>query len=183
MSGQGRDHCRPYRSQAVLGLLALATMSVIWDNSGNIYSVRILLPVTHSGLFPSSIVAGCAAASITGECVQGGALRRATVRCQSVAAAGTGWALGGCARRVRIWAEIASGRLSGMSVANLLTMPLARGLFRRAIVQSGNTPNASDRGAHWHGGSPSFWTSMPPGRRLPQPRPSGGAPGSGAIAQ
>jgi len=27
-------------------------MSVIWDNSGNIYSVRILLPVTHSGLFP-----------------------------------------------------------------------------------------------------------------------------------
>jgi hypothetical protein len=32
----------------VLGLLELATMSVIWDNSENIYSVIVLLLVTQS---------------------------------------------------------------------------------------------------------------------------------------
>jgi hypothetical protein len=45
----GEGPCRPSRSQAVLGLLALATMSVIWDNPENIYSVRVLLPMTRSG--------------------------------------------------------------------------------------------------------------------------------------
>jgi len=38
-----------YRSQAVWRLLELATMSVIWGNSENIYSVRVLLLVTQSG--------------------------------------------------------------------------------------------------------------------------------------
>ena len=44
----GEGPCRHRRSQAVLGLLALATMSVIWDNPENIYSVRVLLPMTPS---------------------------------------------------------------------------------------------------------------------------------------
>jgi len=41
--------------------------------------------------------------------------------------------------RVTIFGESAGG----MSVATLLIMPLARGLFRRAIVESGNTPNVT----------------------------------------
>ena len=36
-----------YRSQAVWRLLELATMSVIWGNSENIYSVRVLLLATR----------------------------------------------------------------------------------------------------------------------------------------
>jgi carboxylesterase type B len=45
-------------------------------------------------------------------------------------------AFGGDPGNVTIFGESAGG----MSVATLLTMPRARGLFRRAIVQSGNTP-------------------------------------------
>jgi carboxylesterase 2/para-nitrobenzyl esterase len=46
---------------------------------------------------------------------------------------------GGDPGKVTIFGESAGG----MSVATLLTMPRAKGLFRRAIVQSGNTPNVT----------------------------------------
>jgi para-nitrobenzyl esterase len=46
---------------------------------------------------------------------------------------------GGDPRKVTIFGESAGG----MSVATLLTMPRAKGLFQRAIVQSGNTPNVN----------------------------------------
>jgi para-nitrobenzyl esterase len=46
---------------------------------------------------------------------------------------------GGDPRRITIFGESAGG----MSVATLLTMPRAKGLFQRAIVQSGNTPNVN----------------------------------------
>jgi carboxylesterase 2/para-nitrobenzyl esterase len=48
-------------------------------------------------------------------------------------------AFGGDPRKVTIFGESAGG----MSVATLLTMPAAKGLFHRAIVQSGNTPNVN----------------------------------------
>ena len=48
-------------------------------------------------------------------------------------------AFGGDPGKVTIFGESAGG----MSVATLLTMPRAKGLFRRAIVQSGNTPNVT----------------------------------------
>jgi hypothetical protein len=37
------------RSQAVLGLAPLPTTSAIWGNSENIYSLRVLPPLTQSG--------------------------------------------------------------------------------------------------------------------------------------
>jgi len=46
---------------------------------------------------------------------------------------------GGDPGKVTIFGESAGA----MSVATLLTMPRAKGLFRRAIVQSGNTPNVT----------------------------------------
>jgi carboxylesterase type B len=46
-------------------------------------------------------------------------------------------AIGGDPTKVTIFGESAGA----MSVAALLPMPRAKGLFRRAIVQSGNTPN------------------------------------------
>jgi para-nitrobenzyl esterase len=46
---------------------------------------------------------------------------------------------GGDPDKVTIFGESAGA----MSVATLLTMPRAKGLFRRAIVQSGNTPNVT----------------------------------------
>ncbi|HVX76795.1 MAG TPA: carboxylesterase/lipase family protein [Bradyrhizobium sp.] len=48
-------------------------------------------------------------------------------------------AFGGDPRQVTIFGESAGG----MSVATLLAMPRAKGLFHRAIVQSGNTPNVT----------------------------------------
>jgi carboxylesterase type B len=48
-------------------------------------------------------------------------------------------AFGGDSGKVTIFGESAGA----MSVATLLTMPRAKGLFRRAIVQSGNTPNVT----------------------------------------
>ncbi|MEY9199462.1 carboxylesterase type B [Sinorhizobium fredii] len=48
-------------------------------------------------------------------------------------------AFGGDPGNVTIFGESAGG----MSVATLLAMPRARGLFRRAIVQSGNTPDVN----------------------------------------
>jgi len=48
-------------------------------------------------------------------------------------------AFGGDPRSVTIFGESAGG----MSVATLLAMPAATGLFHRAIVQSGNTPNVN----------------------------------------
>ena len=48
-------------------------------------------------------------------------------------------AFGGDPGQVTIFGESAGG----MSVATLLTMPLAQGLFQRAIVESGNTPNVT----------------------------------------
>jgi para-nitrobenzyl esterase len=48
-------------------------------------------------------------------------------------------AFGGDPGNVTIFGESAGG----MSVATLLAMPRARGLFRRAIIQSGNTPNVN----------------------------------------
>ncbi len=48
-------------------------------------------------------------------------------------------AFGGDPENVTIFGESAGA----MSVAALLTMPRAKGLFRRAIVQSGNTPNVN----------------------------------------
>jgi len=48
-------------------------------------------------------------------------------------------AFGGDPGQVTIFGESAGG----MSVATLLTMPRAQGLFRRAIVESGNTPNVT----------------------------------------
>jgi para-nitrobenzyl esterase len=48
-------------------------------------------------------------------------------------------AFGGDPGKVTIFGESAGA----MSVATLLTMPRAKGLFRRAIVQSGNTPNVT----------------------------------------
>src|SRR6266853_4523197 len=50
---------------------------------------------------------------------------------------------GGDPGKVAIFGESAGG----MSVATLLTMPRAKGLFRRAIVQSGNTPNVTSAAA------------------------------------
>ena len=46
-------------------------------------------------------------------------------------------AIGGNPTKVTIFGESAGA----MSAATLLTMPRAKGLFRRAIMQSGNTPN------------------------------------------
>jgi len=46
---------------------------------------------------------------------------------------------GGDPSKVTIFGESAGG----MSVATLLTMPRAKGLFRRAIIQNGNTPNVT----------------------------------------
>lgn len=46
---------------------------------------------------------------------------------------------GGDPRKLTIFGESAGA----MSVATLLTMPRAKGMFRRAIVQSGNTPNVN----------------------------------------
>jgi carboxylesterase 2/para-nitrobenzyl esterase len=48
-------------------------------------------------------------------------------------------AFGGDPGKVTVFGESAGA----MSVATLLTMPEANGLFRRAIVQSGNTPNVT----------------------------------------
>jgi carboxylesterase type B len=48
-------------------------------------------------------------------------------------------AFGGNPDKVTIFGESAGA----MSVATLLTMPRAKGLFHRAIVQSGNTPNVN----------------------------------------
>ena len=48
-------------------------------------------------------------------------------------------AFGGDPGKVTIFGESAGA----MSVATLLTMPRAKGLFRRAVVQSGNTPNVT----------------------------------------
>jgi len=48
-------------------------------------------------------------------------------------------AFGGDPAQVTIFGESAGA----MSVATLLTMPRAQGLFRRAIVESGNTPNVT----------------------------------------
>ena len=48
-------------------------------------------------------------------------------------------AFGGDPDKVTIFGESAGA----MSVATLLTMPRAKGLFHRAIVQSGNTPNVN----------------------------------------
>lgn len=48
-------------------------------------------------------------------------------------------AFGGDPSKVTIFGESAGA----MSVATLLTMPRAKGLFRRAIVQSGNTPSVN----------------------------------------
>ena len=48
-------------------------------------------------------------------------------------------AFGGDPDKVTIFGELAGA----MSVATLLTMPRAKGLFHRAIVQSGNTPNVT----------------------------------------
>ena len=55
-------------------------------------------------------------------------------------------AFGGDPGKVTIFGESAGA----MSVATLLTMPRAKGLFRRAIVQSGNTPK---RHLGCHGGA------------------------------
>jgi carboxylesterase 2/para-nitrobenzyl esterase len=49
---------------------------------------------------------------------------------------------GGDPGKVTIFGESAGA----MSVATLLTMPRANGLFRRAIVESGNTPNVNSTG-------------------------------------
>lgn len=49
---------------------------------------------------------------------------------------------GGDSGKVTIFGESAGA----MSVATLLAMPLARGLFHRAIVQSGNTPKVNSTG-------------------------------------
>jgi Carboxylesterase family len=86
-------------------------------------------------------------------------------------------AFGGDPGQVTIFGESASG----MSVANLLTMPLARGLFRRAIVQSGNTPNATSAATAERIGTEARRAS---GRRCLQGgdcrnRARAGAPGSG----
>lgn len=51
-------------------------------------------------------------------------------------------AFGGDSDNVTIFGESAGA----MSVATLLTMPRAKGLFRRAIVQSGNTPKVNSAG-------------------------------------
>src|SRR5205823_8901825 len=51
-------------------------------------------------------------------------------------------AFGGDQDQVTIFGESAGG----MSVATLLTMPRAQGLFRRAIVESGNTPKTTSAG-------------------------------------
>ena len=48
-------------------------------------------------------------------------------------------AFGGDPGKVTIFGESAGA----MSAATLLTMPRAKGLFRRAVVQSGNTPNVT----------------------------------------
>jgi para-nitrobenzyl esterase len=48
-------------------------------------------------------------------------------------------AFGGDAAKLTIFGESAGG----MSVATLCSMPRAKGLFQRAIVQSGNTPNVT----------------------------------------
>ena len=46
---------------------------------------------------------------------------------------------GGDARKLTIFGQSAGG----MSVATLLSIPRAKGMFRRGIVQSGNTPNVN----------------------------------------
>ena len=51
-------------------------------------------------------------------------------------------AFGGDSGKVTIFGESAGA----MSVATLLAMPRAKGLFRRAIVQSGNTPKVNSAG-------------------------------------
>jgi carboxylesterase 2/para-nitrobenzyl esterase len=49
---------------------------------------------------------------------------------------------GGDANELTIFGQSAGG----MSVATLLSMPRTKGMFRRAIVQSGNTPNVNSAG-------------------------------------
>jgi carboxylesterase type B len=81
-------------------------------------------------------------------------------------------AFGGDPGQVTIFGESAGG----MSVATLLAMPLARGLFRRAIVQSGNTPNVTSAATAKRIGrrlAELLGVDASRGKRLPQPRPSG----------
>jgi carboxylesterase type B len=75
-------------------------------------------------------------------------------------------AIGGDPTKVTIFGESAGA----MSVATLLTMPRAKGLFRRAIVQSGNRPPPRSGLA---GASQRPWASKLRGRRSSRRRPSG----------
>ena len=68
-----------------------------------------------------------------------------------------------------------ASRPARMSVATLLTMPRAEGLFRRAIAQSGNAPTRQfgrDRGADWPAPRRAAGRRGHAGKRSPRVRPS-----------
>jgi para-nitrobenzyl esterase len=75
---------------------------------------------------------------------------------------------GGDPARATIFGESAGA----MSVATLLTMPHAKGLFHRAIVQSGNTPNVNSAATAQRIGRRLFWAWSPDGRRWPPRHPT-----------